>query len=145
MSFVSDAKRLFGTTNLYEILNLKGSKLKRSEYSQAEIKKAFFKLSLQFHPDRCDDDTKKVQTTAKFQILSRAYAILSDEQKRAVYDESGIVDDAEICSDDAYWLDKWRLIFKKVTKEDIDNFIQKFRGIITILLYYFFHSVVRAV
>ncbi|VDM92742.1 unnamed protein product [Onchocerca ochengi] len=136
MSFVNDAKRLFGTTDLYEILHLKGSKLKR-------IKKAFFKLSLQFHPDRCDDDTKKVQTTAKFQILNRAYAILSDKQKRAVYDESGTIDDAEICSDDAYWLDKWRLIFKKVTKEDIDSFIRKFRGMIIALCYYLFHSVVE--
>ncbi|MCP9263928.1 DnaJ-like protein subfamily C member 9 [Dirofilaria immitis] len=60
------------------------------------------KLSLQFHPDRCDDDTKKVQTTR-------------------------VIDDAEISSDDVDWLAKWRLIFKKITKEDIDNFIQKFR------------------
>ncbi|VBB32247.1 unnamed protein product [Acanthocheilonema viteae] len=127
MSFFNDAKRLFGTTDLYEILHLKGSKSKRKDYSQADIKKAFFKLSLQFHPDRCDNEIKKVQATAKFQILNRAYAVLSDKQKRAVYDETGIVDDDEICSDDVDWLARWRLIFKKITKEDIDNFIQKFR------------------
>uniref|UniRef100_A0A915Q2Q0 J domain-containing protein n=1 Tax=Setaria digitata TaxID=48799 RepID=A0A915Q2Q0_9BILA len=127
MSFVNDAKRLFGTTNLYEILHLNGTKKKQVSYSQAEIKKAFFKLSLQFHPDRCDDDTKKIQSTEKFQILNHAYAILSDQQKRIIYDETGIIDDAEICSDDTDWLARWRLIFKKITKEDIDNFIRQFR------------------
>ncbi|VDM11427.1 unnamed protein product [Wuchereria bancrofti] len=124
MSFVTDAKRLFGTTDLYEILNLKGSKLKRKDYSQAEIKRAFFKLSLQFHPDRCSDE---VETTAKFQILNHAYAVLSDKQKRAIYDEMGITDDTGVYTDDVDWLTKWRMMFKKITKEDIDNFIRKFR------------------
>lgn len=40
---------------------------------------------------------------------------------------AGIIDDG-ICSADEDWLAKWRLIFKKVTKDDIDNFIQKFKG-----------------
>ncbi|EFO18271.1 DnaJ domain-containing protein [Loa loa] len=127
MSFVDDAKRLFGTIDLYEILHLKGSKSKRMNYSQAEIKKAFFKLSLQFHPDRCNDETKKLETTAKFQILNHAYAVLSDKQRKAIYDEVGIIGDAEICSEDVDWLARWKLIFKKITKEDIDNFIRKFR------------------
>lgn len=38
MSFFNDADRLFGTTNLYEILHLNGSKLKRKEYKQADSK-----------------------------------------------------------------------------------------------------------
>ncbi|VIO93956.1 Uncharacterized protein BM_BM5994 [Brugia malayi] len=127
MSFVTDAKRLFGTTDLYEILNLKGSKLKRKDYSQAEIKKAFFKLSLQFHPDRYSNEVEKVETTAKFQILNHAYAVLSDKQKRAIYDEMGITDDTGVYADDVDWLARWRMMFKKITKEDIDNFVRKFR------------------
>ncbi|VDK78329.1 unnamed protein product [Litomosoides sigmodontis] len=127
MPFNSDAKRLFGTTDLYQILQLNGSKSKRKDYSETDIKKAFFKLSLQFHPDRCDDETKKIQATAKFQILNQAYAVLSDKQKRAVYDETGIADGVEVCGDDVDWRDIWKLIFKEVTEKDIENFIQKFR------------------
>lgn len=107
-----------------------------------------------------------MQTTAKFQILNRAYAVLSDKQKRAIYDETGklvflssffivlfslvsqtfpfvigIVDD-EICTDDVDWLARWRLIFRKITKEDIDNFIRKFRGFIKVLCHYFFSIIV---
>lgn len=47
--------------------------------SQEEIKKAYRGLAAKHHPDRGGD-------TAKFQELQEAYATLSDEQKRAEYD-----------------------------------------------------------
>jgi curved DNA-binding protein len=47
--------------------------------SQEDIKKAFRKLAAQHHPDRGGD-------TAKFQEIQGAYAILSDPDKRAEYD-----------------------------------------------------------
>lgn len=49
--------------------------------SQAEVKAAFRKLAFQFHPDRPTGDT------ARFQEIERAYATLSDPEKRARYDE----------------------------------------------------------
>uniref|UniRef100_A0A183EJF3 J domain-containing protein n=1 Tax=Gongylonema pulchrum TaxID=637853 RepID=A0A183EJF3_9BILA len=60
--------------------------------------------------------------------LNRAYSVLSDKQKRAVYDETGIIgDDVEISSDDVDLVAWGRMMFKKVTKQDIDQFIQEYR------------------
>lgn len=54
--------------------------------SQDEIKKAFRKLAHQHHPDKEGGDS------AKFKEASEAYAILSDEKKRANYDQFGTAD-----------------------------------------------------
>lgn len=51
-----------------------------------EIKKAYRKLALQYHPDRNPDDQKAEE---KFKELNEAYQVLSDEQKRARYDQLG--------------------------------------------------------
>lgn len=53
-----------------------------------EIKKAYRKLALKWHPDRCKDSSAK----KKFQDISNAYAILSDKQKRENYDKFGSPD-----------------------------------------------------
>jgi len=51
--------------------------------SKEEIKKAFHKLAHKYHPDKGSGDD------AKFKEISEAYAILSDEKKRAQYDTYG--------------------------------------------------------
>lgn len=53
--------------------------------SQQEIKKAFHKLSLKYHPDK--NPSKSAQ--AKMAELSNAYELLSDEEKRKNYDLTG--------------------------------------------------------
>jgi len=53
--------------------------------SQDEIKKAFRKLAFQYHPDR----NKEPDAEEKFKEISEAYAVLSDEQKKAQYDRFG--------------------------------------------------------
>jgi len=40
------------------------------------------------HPDRVEEK-KKVEATEKFKVLGRIHSILSDNEKRAIYDESG--------------------------------------------------------
>ncbi|KHN87767.1 DnaJ -like protein subfamily C member 9 [Toxocara canis] len=126
-TFADDAKRLFGTTNLYDLLQLQGTRKSRQNLSQDAIKKAFFKQSLQYHPDRCVEECAKKEATEKFQIISRAYAVLGDEQKRKLYDETGLLDDAEVSGDDADWMERWRVLFPEITVEDIDAFIKKYR------------------
>lgn len=53
--------------------------------SKEEIKKAYRKLSKQFHPDI----NKEANASEKFQEVKDAYEVLSDEQKRAQYDQFG--------------------------------------------------------
>ncbi len=61
----------------YQILGLpKGA-------SKEEVKKAFRKLAAQYHPD------KKTGDEAKYKEITEAYAVLSDEKKKAEYDSYG--------------------------------------------------------
>ncbi|KAI8909532.1 dnaJ-like protein subfamily B member 6-like protein [Gorgonomyces haynaldii] len=50
--------------------------------SMDDIKKAYRKLALQFHPDK----NKSLEAQQKFQEISEAYEILSDDKKRQEYD-----------------------------------------------------------
>ena len=63
----------------YEVLGVAKSA------SKEEIKAAYRKLALQFHPDRNKDSGAE----AKFKEISEAYAVLSDDQKRQQYDAYG--------------------------------------------------------
>ena len=51
-----------------------------------EIKKAYRKLAMQYHPDRNPGDKTAEE---KFKEASEAYAVLSDDQKRKIYDQYG--------------------------------------------------------
>jgi DnaJ family protein A protein 2 len=54
----------------------------------SEIKRSYYKLSRTYHPDKVADDEKSA-AEAKFKEISAAYEILSDEQKRSYYDQTG--------------------------------------------------------
>ncbi len=54
--------------------------------SEADMKKAYRKLAMEYHPDRNPDDAAAEQ---KFKEISEAYAVLSDKEKRATYDQFG--------------------------------------------------------
>src|SRR5919201_4300926 len=53
--------------------------------SDDEIKKAYRKLALQFHPDR----NKSPEATERFKEATEAYQVLSDAEKRSLYDRYG--------------------------------------------------------
>ena len=68
--------------DLYNILGLsRGS-------DAGEVRKQYLKLSRQFHPDKVPNDQKEV-AEAKFKSISEAYEILSDEEKKNYYDQTG--------------------------------------------------------
>ena len=53
-----------------------------------DIKKAYRELAMKHHPDRVGAEQKK-EAEEKFKEISEAYAVLSDPQKRSVYDQVG--------------------------------------------------------
>ncbi|MCC5013633.1 MULTISPECIES: molecular chaperone DnaJ [Legionella] len=53
---------------------------------ESEIKKAYRKLAMKYHPDRNSNDKAAEE---KFKEIQKAYAVLSDQQKRAAYDRFG--------------------------------------------------------
>ena len=69
------AKREF-----YEILSISRTA------TEVEIKKAYRRMAMKYHPDRNSDDAG---TEEKFKEAKEAYEILSDPQKRAAYDQFG--------------------------------------------------------
>lgn len=72
-----------GTTESYGYYKILGVS---KNASLDEIKKAYRKLAIQYHPDRNKGDKEAEE---KFKIITEAYEILSDEQKRADYDKKG--------------------------------------------------------
>ncbi|KAJ5851635.1 uncharacterized protein N7529_011020 [Penicillium soppii] len=68
-------------TKLYDALGIK------PEATQDEIKKAYRKAALKHHPDKNKDNP---QSAEKFKDVSQAYEVLSDPEKRKVYDRYGL-------------------------------------------------------
>lgn len=66
----------------YEILGIKRSALDH------EIKKAYRKLALQWHPDKNPHNKSEAET--KFKQISEAYEVLIDNEKRKIYDRYGL-------------------------------------------------------
>lgn len=69
-----------GKKDYYELLGL------RRGTGEEEVKKAYRKLALKYHPDRNPGDK---QSEERFKEVSEAYHVLSDPQKRAQYDQFG--------------------------------------------------------
>ncbi|XP_032784176.2 dnaJ homolog subfamily C member 9 [Daphnia magna] len=111
----------FNCTSLYDVLGVD------RDVGDAAIKRAYYKKSLKVHPDRVNEDEKE-NATEKFQTLSKVYSILGDQEKRRIYDETGCVDDDDFLKGDVNWEDYWRLLFKKVTEQDITEFENKYKG-----------------
>jgi len=76
MSEQSDAKR---PLTYYDVLDLD------RDATPDEIKAAYYKLAREYHPDVASDDP---DVTQKFALISQAYRILSDPQRRHQYDRT---------------------------------------------------------
>ncbi|HFQ60924.1 MAG TPA: molecular chaperone DnaJ [Epsilonproteobacteria bacterium] len=64
----------------YEVLEVS------RDCSGAELKKSYRKLAMKYHPDRNPDDKDAEE---QFKIVNEAYQVLSDDEKRSIYDRYG--------------------------------------------------------
>jgi molecular chaperone DnaJ len=64
----------------YEVLGVS------KDASERDIKKAYKRLAMKFHPDRTQGDKSKEE---QFKEVKEAYEVLNDDQKRAAYDQYG--------------------------------------------------------
>lgn len=117
MPFLDEVERLFGTRDLYKALETERGA------DDKTIRRSYYRLSMRFHPDRATED----EATEKFQTLSRMNEILSDKERRAVYDETGEVDDESMPSD-RDWTEYWRVLYKKISEEDVRAFHEGYKG-----------------
>ena len=70
-------------TTLYDTLGVD------AKASDDDIKRAYRRLSMTFHPDRRLDADEKVAASRHWLNIAAAYDVLADERKRMVYDELG--------------------------------------------------------
>ena len=67
--------------NYYKVLGVERNA------TQEQIKKAYRKLAMKWHPDRNCENKKEAET--QFKEIGEAYSILSDNKKRKIYDQYG--------------------------------------------------------
>ncbi|GFR47759.1 hypothetical protein Agub_g9524 [Astrephomene gubernaculifera] len=107
------------TGSLYEVLGVDKTA------SQDEIKKAYRQRALQLHPDK---NPNNEDAKAKFQLLQKVYAVLGNEEKRKVYDDTGSTDDDDLAGKSFEDLkDYFRAMFG-IKTEDIDEFTARYQG-----------------
>lgn len=95
--------------SLYSILLL------NNDASSQEIKAAYRKLALKFHPDR----NPSPDAGTKFQKIGKAYEVLSNPERRSLYDSTGSCEDLVESRD---WTEYFKTLYSKVSSESIDEF-----------------------
>ncbi|XP_055937664.1 dnaJ homolog subfamily C member 9-like [Argiope bruennichi] len=125
MSLIEDCERYFLSKSLYDVLSVENTA------TAEQLKQAYKKMSLLVHPDKAVEHNRE-ECTRKFQILSKVHSILSDSEKRQLYDETGIVEDENNASmDDAspeFWENYWRALFPRITISAIEKFLANYKG-----------------
>ena len=119
MGLLATCSELFGSSDLYSVLGIEKTA------TASQIKKGYHKVSLQVHPDRVGDGERE-ESTRKFQCVGAVYAVLSDQERRGLYDETGGVEDEmdPLQDKDKDWEEYWRFLFPKISVKVWKNFME---------------------
>ena len=111
--------------DLYAVLQLK------QDASLDDVKKAYRRLALKYHPDKhatASDDAKK-DASIKFQQIGFAYSILSDEKKRKRYDKTGsTADNLDFGEAEGGWEAYFEDLFDRATRGRLDEMKKEYQG-----------------
>lgn len=121
MGILDQCEEYFATRSLYELFKVEKTALEK------DITKAYYKLALKVHPDRVAENEKEA-ATEKFKVLAKLHQVLTTKEKRALYDEQGIVGDDDDEEFGASWLETWRQFFKPISEQDINNYEREYIG-----------------
>ncbi|KAJ1017742.1 hypothetical protein NDA16_005061 [Ustilago loliicola] len=117
-----------GNVDLYGTLGV------AKEATQEEIKKAYKKLALKFHPDKVLSNSASAgaeDAIQQFQKIGFAYAVLSDEVRRRKFDNTGSTKELMFGEGDADF--DWNEYFKElwtgeVSRQTLDDFKKKYQN-----------------
>jgi DnaJ family protein C protein 9 len=113
------------SVDLYAVLRLK------SDATLEDIKKSYRRHALIYHPDKhaSSSDTVKADASAKFQQIGFAYAVLSDEKRKARYDRTGRTDEGfEMPAGENGWELYFEDMFERVTRGKLDEMKKQYHG-----------------
>lgn len=118
--FEKSSLKVKHSTDFYETLCVD------KKASCQQIRKSYYKLALKYHPDRipsCFDENSKKEIELKFKSIGFAYEVLSDSDKRDLYDRNPLAF-AEGTSE----ISKFTALFSKITTQDIEDFKEQYIG-----------------
>lgn len=143
-----DMEKYFGTSNLYEVLELQPTaEMHESKYTCAEIlkqemillftirslslfyrlvKSNYYKLARVCHPDRVVE-AEKIAAKEKFNILNQAYLILVNPTSRKAYDDG----DKRVLFASSSTSSKWDSFIKTLSDDDIEIKRRNYQGSIS--------------
>ncbi|CAI7671912.1 unnamed protein product [Penicillium pancosmium] len=108
--------------DLYQILGVD------STATPEAIKTAYKKNALRHHPDKVSEDARD-EANAKFQKIALAYAVLSDQRRRNMYDRTGNTQEVLGEDGDFDWLDFYReQLSAMLDTRAVSDFQKKYQG-----------------
>ncbi|MCO5555755.1 hypothetical protein L7F22_009300 [Adiantum nelumboides] len=113
-----------GKVDLYGALGI------NKESTEEEIKKAYRKAALKYHPDKQQkgvDEIEKQNASKKFQQIGYAYSVLSTPARKSRYDSTGRTDESmfeEAMDWNAYFKELWT---GEVNADTLDEFKKKYQ------------------
>lgn len=119
------------SVDLYGVLHLKNTA------TTDEIKKAYRRLALVYHPDKhaTATDQAKADASLRFQQIGFAYAVLGDEKRKDRYDKTGSTTEGfDLGAGEAGWEAYFEDLFDRITRGKLDQMKKEYQGILKYLL-----------